>query len=386
MSLFDYFNKVEIDKIDGFNRLTEGQIGSQIDLSPNSVEEYDIVFFDIEEERGSKRNVGCSKGANLVRSYFYQLNQGLNPLKMSDLGTIRQGDSVTDTYFSVTDVISQLLRKNVIPVFLGGSQDLVYANYMAYTKEEQTVNLVSIDSKFALGKADEPIHDLNYFSKIIIQQPNVLFNFSNLGYQTYLIEPAELHLLEDLFFDSHRLGELKADIKVAEPIIRNADFVNFSMSAVAQPYAPANKVTSANGLSGEQACQLSRYAGMSDKLSSFGIYDFNPSIFDHGQTANLIAQMIWYFIDGYYGRKGDFPACNKREYVKYTVNIEKGERELVFYKSPKSDRWWMNVPYHASFMRKYERHLMLPCDYNDYVTATKDEIPERWFQTFQKLK
>ncbi len=385
MSLFDYFNKVEIDKIDGFNRLTEGQIVSQIDLSPNSVEEYDIVFFDIEEERGSKRNVGCSKGANLVRSYFYQLNQGLNPLKMSDLGTIRQGDSVTDTYFSVTDVISQLLRKNVIPVFLGGSQDLVYANYMAYTKEEQTVNLVSIDSKFALGKADEPIHDLNYFSKIIIQQPNLLFNFSNLGYQTYLIEPAELHLLEDLFFDSHRLGELKADIKVAEPIIRNADFVNFSMSAVAQPYAPANKVTSANGLSGEQACQLSRYAGMSDKLSSFGIYDFNPLIFDHGQTANLIAQMIWYFIDGYYGRKGDFPACNKREYVKYTVNIEKGERELVFYKSPKSDRWWMNVPYHASFMRKYERHLMLPCDYNDYVTATKDEIPERWFQTFQKL-
>ncbi|MDA9312843.1 formimidoylglutamase [Vicingaceae bacterium] len=386
MSLFDYFQKVETDKIEGFQFLKEGHIGNQIDLNPSSIEEYDIVFFDIEEERGSIRNSGCSKGANQVRGYFYQLYQGLTPLKMADFGTICQGESVTDTYFAVTDVISQLLRKNVMPVFLGGSQNLVYANYLAYTKEEQTVNLVSIDSKFGLGKADDPIHDLNYFSKIIIQQPNVLFNYSNLGYQTYLVDQAELHLLEDLFFDSHRLGELKADIKVAEPIIRNADFVNFSMSAVAQPYAPANKVTSANGLNGEQACQLSRYAGMSDKLSSFGIYDFNPTIFDNGQTANLIAQMIWYFIDGYCGRKGDFPACNKREYVKYTVNLEEGERELVFYKSPKSDRWWMNVPYHSSFMKKYERHLMLPCDYNDYVTATKNEIPERWFQTFQKLK
>ena len=155
MSLIDYFQKVETDKIDGFHLLSEGQIGNQIELNPNSIEEYDLIFFDIEEERGSIRNIGCSKGANQVRSYFYQLYQGLNSLKMADFGTIRQGDSITDTYFAVTEVISQMLRKNVIPIFLGGSQDLVYANYMAYTKEEQTVNLVSIDSKFALGKTDE---------------------------------------------------------------------------------------------------------------------------------------------------------------------------------------------------------------------------------------
>ena len=386
MSLFDYFQKVDTDKIDGFYKLTKGQIGHQIDLDPGSIEGYDLIFFDIEEERGSIRNQGCSKGANQVRSYYYQLYPGLNPLKMADFGTIKQGESVTDTYFAVTDAIAQMLRKNVIPIFLGGSQDLVYANYMAYAKEEQTVNLVGIDSRFALGRTDDSINDSNYLSKIIMHQPNVLFNHSNLGYQTYLTDQAELHLLEELFFDSHRLGELKADIKVAEPIIRNADFVNFSISSVAQPFAPANKVTSANGLNGEQACQLSRYAGMSDKLSSFGIYDFNPTIYDNGQTANLVAQMIWYFIDGFYNRKGDFPACNKREYLKYTVNLEEGERELIFYKSPKSDRWWMNVPYHANFMKKYERHLMLPCDYKDYVTATENEIPERWFQTFQKLK
>ena len=91
MSLFDYFQKVETDKIEGFQFLTEGQIGNQIDLNPNSIEGYDIVFFDIEEERGSIRNNGCSKGANQVRSYFYQLYQGLNPLKMADFGTICQG-------------------------------------------------------------------------------------------------------------------------------------------------------------------------------------------------------------------------------------------------------------------------------------------------------
>lgn len=386
MSLFDYFQKVDTSKIESFQSIADGQIGKCIDLNPNILEGFDLAFFDIEEERGTTRNKGCSQGANEVRSHFYQLYQGLDNLKIADFGTIKAGESITDTYFAVNDAISQMLRKGIIPMFLGGSQDLVYANYLAYSKEEQTVNLVSIDSKFALGRTDDPINDNNYFSKIIMHQPNVLFNFSNLGYQTYLIDQAELGLLEELFFDSHRLGELKEDIRVAEPIIRNADFVNFSMSAIAKPYAPANRVTSANGLNGEQACQLSRYAGMSDKLSSFGVYDFNPTIFDHGQTANLIAQMLWYFIDGFYNRKADFPACNKKEYTKYTVNLEENEQELVFYKSPKSDRWWMNVPYHANFMKRYERHLMLPCDYKDYLTATENEIPERWFQTFQKLK
>lgn len=386
MPIFDYFQKVDVSRITHFNRLSDNQIGKVIELEPNSLEGFDLVFFDIEEERGTTNNHGCSKGAYEIRSYLYQLFKGSNSLRMADLGTIKSGESISDTYFALKECISNLLKLNILPIFLGGSQDLVYANYLAYTEQEQTVNLVSIDARFALGRTEDAINDSNYFSKIILQQPNVLFNFSNLGYQTYLIDQAELQLLEDLFFDSHRLGELKDDIRVAEPIIRNADFVNFSLSSIAQPYAPANKNSSPNGLNGEQACQLSRYAGMSDKLSAFGIYDFNPTIFDQGQTAHLVAQIVWYFIDGFYNRKGDFPACNKKEYTKYTVNLEESDQELVFYKSPKSDRWWMNVPYHANFQKKYERHMMLPCDYKDYLTATENEIPERWFQTFQKLK
>jgi hypothetical protein len=46
----------------------------------------------------------------------------------------------------------------------------------------------------------------------------------------------------------------------------------------------------------------------------------------------------------------------------------------------------MEVPYSANMNKKYERHMMLPCNYDDYLTATQNEIPERWFQTFKKLK
>lgn len=386
MSIQAYFQPVKESQVGNSESYRPDQLGACIERDISKVEDCDLVIFNVEEERGGIGNDGCSKGADEVRKYLYQLTQGDYNIKVADVGTIMPGDSITDTYFALKESISFFLKKQIVPVFLGGSQDLVYGNYLAYTAQEQAANLVSIDARFGLGEATEEINSLNYFSKILLHQPNVLFNYSNLAYQTYFVGKDELNLLDELYFDRHRLGELKEDIRVAEPIIRNADFINFSMSAIGQPYAGANKMASPNGLNGEQACQLSRYAGMSDKLSSFGIYDFNPTVFDHGQSAHLIAQMLWYFIDGFYNRKGDFPACNKKEYIKYTVAVEEGEREIVFYKSPKSDRWWMDVPYHASFYKKYERHLMLPCNYEDYLTATENEIPERWFQTFKKLK
>lgn len=386
MSILDYFREVQVEKFNPLKEYQKGQLGHAIQTEITEISDFNIIIFNVEEDRGSINNKGCKASGNEIRHYFYQLFQGDYSIKIGDLGTIVPGSSITDTYFAVQESISYCLSKNVLPIVLGGSQDLVYANYMAYTKQEQMVNLVSIDSRFGLGEADGRINSTNFFSKIILQQPSILFNFSNLGYQTYLVNQDELALLNDLFFDSHRLGILKDDIKNAEPVIRNADILNFNLSAIAQNEAPANENTSPNGLSGQQACQLSRYAGMSDKLSSFGIYELNPNIDDRGQTAHLAAQMLWYFIDGFYNRKKDFPACNKKEYTKYRVTIDEGEQEIVFYKSPKSDRWWMEVPYNSTLIKKYERHLMLPCNYEDYITATENEIPERWFQTFKKLK
>lgn len=382
MDLLHYFVPVEPNV-----EYAPNQMGSKLKLmvSDEDLEEVDVVLFDVQEDRYSN-NTGCAKAGNEIRKYFYQLYQGDYKLKVADIGSIKAGNRVEDTYFALEECLVYFMKKQILPVIIGGSQDLTFANYKAYVHLEQMVNLVSIDEKFALGNSDSNINSSNYMSKLLFQQPNVLFNYSNLGYQSYFVDKQELSVLDELFFDIHRLGLLKADLKLAEPIIRNADFISFNMGAVSQAFAAANANASPNGFTGEEACQLARYAGMSDKLSSIGFYEFNPNIKDGGMTAHLMAQMIWYFIDGFYNRKKDFPACNKSDYVKYTVAIDEGNQEIVFYKSPKSDRWWMEVPYAAGLTKKYERHLMLPCNYEDYLTATKNEIPERWFQTFKKLK
>jgi hypothetical protein len=130
---------------------------------------------------------------------------------------------------------------------------------------------------------------------------------------------------------------------------------------------------------------MMRYAGMNDKLSSVGIYEINPEFDQHGKTANLGAQMIWCFMDGFYNRKSDYPSRTSTDYVKFHVVLQEEKYEINFFKSKKSDRWWMEIPYPPTNGLKFERHTLLPCSYKDYEMAVNNEIPDRWWQTYQKL-
>ena len=344
-----------------------------------------VAIFGVKEDRNSSDNEGCSAAPDEVRKYFYKLFQNKTKTKILDLGNIAAGHTIEDSYFAVTNVVAELIKNNVLPVIIGGGQDITYSNYLAYEKLEQTVNLVSIDPSFDLGDPDNELNSHSYLSKIIIHQPNFLFNYSNIGYQTYFVDHVSVELIDKLFFDAIRLGQVRANMEEVEPIVRNADLLSFDVSAIRRADAPGNKNATPNGFYGEEACQIARYAGLSDKLTSIGFYELNPSEDLNGQTSHLVAQMIWYFLDGFSNRKNDYPVGEKTDYLKYRVVIKDNKHEIVFYKSNKSDRWWMDVPYPVHQKIKYNRHHLVPCSYRDYQIACNDEMPDRWWKTFQKL-
>jgi formiminoglutamase len=385
MSFSEYFEPVNLNEGDlNFNYKRNQFLNSIEFLSDQDLSTFNIAIIGVGEERNST-NKGCSLAPNNVRKYLYRLIGFKTSTKIIDLGNLKIGATIEDTYFALSSILEDLLKQNVLPIIIGGSQDLTYANFLAYQNLEQTVNLVSIDSKLNFGEAEEDMSSDNFLTKIILHQPNFLFNYSNIGNQSYFIDKEHLDLMSKLYFDSYRLGEVQKNIEEVEPIVRNADILSFDISAIRQSEAPANKNASPNGFYGEQACQITRYAGMSDKLTSIGFYEINPESDINGQTAHSVAQMIWYFIDGYNHRKNDFPVGTRKTYLKYMVNIQEGKNEVVFYKSDKSERWWMDVPYPAHKKIKYERHLLIPCSYNDYKIACNNEVPNRWWQTFQKL-
>ena len=77
-------------------------------------------------------------------------------------------------------------------------------NYRAYDSLEQTVNITAVDSRFDLGNPEDDLTSQSYLSKVIMQEPSNLFNYSNVGYQTYFNAQEEIELLDNLFFDSSR--------------------------------------------------------------------------------------------------------------------------------------------------------------------------------------
>lgn len=345
----------------------------------------DLALIGVNEDRKSVGNKGCAEGPDYIRKHLYTLFGGEYNPRIADLGNIRQGHQVKDTYYALSNVISFLIENSIIPVILGGGQDLTYANYRAYESLGQVINILAIDPMFDLGATEQELDSKTYLNKIILHQPNFLFNYTNIGYQTYFVDPASVKLMKNLYFDVYRLGKIREALEEAEPQTRNADMITFDISSVRQSDAPGSMVANPNGFFGEEACQIMRYAGMSDKLSSIGFYEYNPQADRNEQTAKLIAQMIWYFIEGYYNRKNDHPHSDKTDYVKYTVTIKDHKDHLVFYKSKKSDRWWMDVPVKKNFKNVYERHHLVPCSYSDYEVACQDDIPDRWWQAYQKL-
>lgn len=393
MSLSDFFAPVSPDNIAPDTGFLNAQIGKIIrvyatDFPDLTEEKPDLALFGVLDDRMAIGNEGCALAPDAVRSQLYQLYQGDYKLRLADLGNILAGETVTDTYAAVKTVCEELIKAGIVPIVIGGGQDITYAQYLSYEKLEQRVEVALVDPRFDLDQENTenaPLNSLTYLNHIILHQPDYLFNVSNLAYQTYFVSQESLAMYDKLYFNAMRLGLISGSADQAEPVIRAADMLSVDMGAVRISDAPGNARGTVNGLFGDDACQICRYAGMSDKLTSIGFYECNPRLDPHGQTSMLLSQMIWYFIDGFYHRKHDMPLIPKSAYITYRTTLNDDvSYELVFVKSKKSDRWWMQVPY-SGVKSVNERYRLVPCRYEDYQLAVAGEMPDLWWKTHQKL-
>lgn len=351
---------------------------------PINIQEAQLAIIGVPEARNSYRNESCAMAPDEIRRQFYQLYRWKSDVRIVDLGNLVVGETVEDTYAVLADIIAHLLENSVLPIILGGSNDLAFANYRAYEKIEKVVNLVSVDSTFDLGNETQPIRSDAYLNKMILQQPNYLLNYANIGYQVYMNSPADLKMMDDLFFETYRVGTMRKDLEEVEPIVRNADMVTIDISAVRRPDAPGCPHNSANGFYGEEICQIAKYAGVSDKLTSFGIYEYDPTMDYGNQTSQLISHILWYFVEGFLNRQQDDRFRDKEAYRQYSIAVSGALDEMVFYCSRKTGRWWVLVPI-ISKDKNVTRNYYLPCSKRDYDLACEDRISDRWWRAYHKL-
>ncbi len=366
--------------------LPPGTLGKQIAVHSKAGELPDLknikfALLGIMENRGDENFIGKEISFDPYRKTFYSLFPGNWNHKIIDLGNIEKGNTAEDTRFAAKEVIAALLKKNITPLIFGGSQDLAYAQYRAYDGIGEMVNAVNVDRRFDLGNTDLPISSNSYIGKMVVDKPYNLFNYSTLGYQSYFNPPQEIALMDKLYFDAYRLGEIAADITVVEPIMRDADMVTMDVTAIKNSELSYRNNESPNGFDGREICAIARYAGISNRVKSFGVYELSDAI-ENRSGAMLVAQIFWYFIEGYNFRVEDGDFDDDTLFTTYKVPID--EEVLEFKKSNKTERWWIVLPFISNVNNKLKRRTLLPCTYGEYLGACNQEIPERWLKARHK--
>jgi arginase family enzyme len=340
-----------------------------------------IALVGLKECRGSRHAESMERGSSEIREKLYELKKGMVTYKVADLGDLISGDSLNDTYQKIRQAGEYLMKHQVLPVFFGGSHDLDYGQYLSYQKMKKLVTMVTVDAKIDMEESG-PESD-RHTQEIVLHQPNFLFSYTHLAYQSFLVDPTLVNVMEKLYFDHVRLGQIRDNFKETEPLIRDADLMSIDLSAIQSSVAPGAVDAQPFGLTGEEACQICWFAGTNEKLSSFGIYGYDPYFDDaHNKTAKVAAVMIWYFIEGFYSRK-DSLSFKSADYIKYTVSLDTKPNTLVFYKSKRSGKWWMEIPHNET--DRFDRVSTVSCSYADYQLAQKGEIPERWINAQIKL-
>jgi arginase family enzyme len=369
LNIQSFLHPVNIKDIAGDDTYNPNTIGGKIAMHTENfpdVDDADIILVGCGEQRGSGIFTSESNAPDIVRKHFYGLYFWHEGINIADLGNIKQGASLHDTIAALKTVLAELIHINKTVIILGGSHDITLAQYEAYKIQGKLIEATIVDARIDMDM-ELPFSAENFLISMLTDDPNFLKQYNHIGFQSYLVHPGMLQTLDKLKFDLYRVGRVKENINEVEPCIRSGNLFSFDMNAIANAYAPANKLTP-NGFTGEEACTLMQYAGMSTNVNTIGIYGYNPSDDENELTAKQISHMLWYVIDGHHRKRNEADLDDRDAF--YEFQIVFSEAATVFLKSKKTNRWWMQLP----------NKQFIPCSYNDYLLAGRDEVPDRWLR------
>ena len=352
-----------------FNKL---KIHNQTSGVPN-IEEFDICMLGVKENRNSFFSSN-NQDLNNIRKELYNLKFNNWKLKICDLGDLPNGDSVNDTYHALTEICEDSIKKETILVIIGGTNDLIFPMFKSFTSTEGKVNIVSIDNQLDLYQDSDLISGRTYMNKIIVDESNKLNDFTNIGYQRHLCSPNEIQLMEKLFFEYISLGEIIENNMKAEPVMRNANIISFDMKSLSFSASFNQDQGNPNGIDSRLSCILAKYAGIGNKSNFFCLFELNDNIVSN----KLYSEIIWYFIDGVDKRNTESNFNDPQTFNKYIVQTS--GRDIIFFKSKVSERWWMLI---EKINKKESSYL--PCLETEYQLALNDEMPVRWLKAQKRI-
>lgn len=388
LDLNDYFNPVSIEKPEFEFLNAQAGVPHNIFIHTENnplkgIGKFRIALLGVPDGRNSP-NAGSLRAPDSIRAELYKLSRIPGKMKIADLGNMKQGVSFGDTLAGLADVLFYLFSEKIFPVIIGGSSALIPAIDMAFSREKSKYSLAAVDPRIAYRTEKQEANAFNYLNTLVSRTSGSFSHYTNIGYQTFLNEQQVINRFIKRNADLVRVGDVRQSIHLMEPLFRDSDAVVFNISAVRQSDAPGTALPSANGFYGEEICLLSRYAGISDKIKVFGLFDVNPEYDVRSQTSGIAAQVIWFFLEGFSQKQfetsvlGD--ASVPGRFIRYHVRVTGLDDDLIFVKSNLTERWWFEI----SSEKNGTVHSA--CSHEDYLQANRNEVPDRWIRAVERLK
>lgn len=387
IDLNDYFDPVSIEQPEF--ELLSGHPGFPHSISVHTsnsklkdIGKFKVALLGVPEGRNS-HGTGTMKGPDAIRKELYKLARIPGKSKIVDLGNMKQGNTFNDTIAGLSDVLTMLLSEKVFPVVIGGSSAIVAAIDKALSGLSVKYTLACIDPRVDFINEKKEAGSYNYLNTILQNHKSTFSHYINIGYQTYLNDQQVINRFSKRNSELVRIGDVRKAIYLTEPLLRDSDAAVFDISSVRQADAPGTVNPSPNGFYGEEICLLSRYAGISDNLKIFGLFDVNPDLDIRDQTSGLAAQIIWFLLEGFSQKQYESPVLSNSDsgrFIRYHVRVTDLDDDLIFIKSNLTDRWWMELPC------ENDRNIYISCSHEDYIKANRNEVPERWVLAVERNK
>lgn len=345
------------------------QIGSALSLNSEDLNDLEAFKVGI---IGMADNDGNYNSANQIRTSFYGLSSSVFlDQKVVDLGNIRTGASNKDTAAALFFITEYCLLNGVLPLVIANNEELANEVFAGLHLKQDPIEVSYIGARIPLLSGE-------LLDQLIHNQKTQLLSLNCIGFQGHLAPPRATETLVNLSFGQLRLGALTQNQEESEILLRNSGLTIFNLDAIKLADAPDSTGSQPVGLTAEQFCQLSYYAGVSDNLLAAQFVSCEWKIDGNSPSAKIIALGLWYLVEGISNRKEDHPVLHD-EFIKYKCALESKLPEIVFYKSKRTNRWWMKIDAADT------KYSFVPCTYADYQLATVGETPDRYLNALQKL-
>lgn len=256
-----------------------------------------VCFVGYDTDDGVVRNLGrkgAESGSNAIRKAIQSFPQ-LKGLKVYDYRNLEK-KSVEEAQKEYSEKISDVLKKRIFPIGLGGGHDIAYGSYLGIRKAhpDKKIGIINFDAHLDMRPYDKGRTSGTSFKEIMDNDKNTQYaivGFQKMGNTERLIKTAEAFnvlILEEECSEESIIKSLEEFIKKVDIV-----YVTFCMDVFDASTAPGVSAPVVMGLDPKKGKRLLRFLMETEKVVCVDFAEVNPVYDIDNMTAKLAGCLIY---------------------------------------------------------------------------------------------